>query len=233
MGTVRLRKHFVLFVSLAGLFFLAGCAIYPYTEKQTLSVRYDADKHVVEKLVQVEKGTGYWELVGPTGGGSSRIPHECKCYVLPAHGSRTEVTCLTFTKNGNLSQWYVWPVLGTTQWVAITYDYKGSLDTNLTTTDVLLNLYLFSPTQIIHHRVLTMVMLGHYMYPRETPGNPDSGYPDFRFDEANQHLTYMVANGYETYDLLQDTVYPSSAPSGKPALTAIDSWVRVRDPSHD
>jgi hypothetical protein len=237
MDTTRARKHFVLPGLLVGLVCLVGCAIYPYKKTETLSVRYDADKHVVEKMIRINKATVYWQLFGPDGGGFRTISDEYKYYVQPAHGSRTEITCFTNNGYGGFPGGYIWPVLGTTQWVVVQYDHdeiygvtQFKEETNI---DVHLTLYVFDPTNIIHQRQLTTLMPVNLARRRPPPENPDYGIPDFQFDAINQHLTYRVTNGYETYDLLQDIVSPSGAPTGKSALTSKNSWVVVRDHSQN
>jgi hypothetical protein len=205
-----------------GDLFLTGCIMYPYAEKNTVAVRYGSGTNIIEKLVQSESGVAGSAAISPEGPGSWRQAHKFRYYVERSSGSRTEVTCLSFLrKEDALNQlvqrcvWYVRPVVGTNQWVAVNFlesRNHGSHGTNKWDHDVFLKVYVFTPTDMVCERRLMTF----------SPWHHNNAIPDFRLDETNQHLTYMVTNGFEMYDLLQDVVHPSGVPAGGPALTIKD-----------
>lgn len=181
----------------------SGCAIWPYQESHVIAARPGSGTNVVERLIQSDIGLASWALLKPCYAGPEidKGAFHYSYYVKQSSGSRTKVGGLTFLKHEHQDwkdqdnlwdhYWKVRPVMGTNLWVAF-QQYPGR-----TPNELRLGLHLFSAEGVVAERELNGV-----------PWVPD----DFRFDGLSQKLTYRTQQGYETYDLLRDTVVPSGAP---------------------
>jgi hypothetical protein len=241
---MRLLKKSILLGSLMCVLLATGCAAWPYTEKHIIAIRSENGTSADARLVQCDTGLAYWALLKPCYAGPDVVqsPFKSTYYVENKSGRRAKVESLTFLKKHDLKdysyqdtlwglRYYVRPVLGTDLWAVLDYHssrHPAVNGTNKWDSDKFLKLYVFNNREIVRQRELIAYAPRHH----------NDTIVDFRFDASNQRLTYLTTHGYETYDLLRDTVSPSGVPPGKPALTIEDygghaaGWTPGWEPSN-
>jgi len=178
----------------------SGCAMWPYKERYVIAARpaSSTDTNAVEWLIQSDTGIASWAMLKPCYAGPevNTAPIHRSYFVRSKAGHRTDLKNLTFLKEshhpdwtGKVSlysgwRWKIRPVIGTNLWVALT---ESSWGTNVSRA----NVYVFNPEGMVFQREL-----------KGLPSEPQS----FRFDANNQELKYRTERGYETYNLLRNSV---------------------------
>jgi hypothetical protein len=215
---MHLLKNSILFGGLLSMLLMTGCAVWPYNEKHIIAVRPENGTNIVEKLVQSDTGWASWVLLKPCYAGPdvSKSPSKYTYFIEGKSGRRTKVECLTFLRKHGLKndsyQDTLWrgyydvrPVINTNLWLAL-HRYPSSYrrtvnDTNNWEYDRSFELYVFNNREIVHQRSWTAM-----------PWRQDGTNVEFRIDPTNHRITYQTTQGYETYDVLRDTVTPSDMP---------------------
>jgi len=193
-----------------------GCAIWPYNDKHVVAVRSENGTNIVERLVQSDTGWASWMLLKPcyVGPAVAKSPSRRSYYIQDKTGRRTKVESLTFLKkrntNGRPYEETLWPahydvrpVIDSDLWLALRQHalfYPRTLnDTNYTQHKTSVDLYVFNSREIVRQRSWTAV-----------PWRQNGTNVQFKFDSANQRITYLTTHGYETYDLVRDAVSPAT-----------------------
>lgn len=193
-------------------------------------VNYHNTNYVAEKLIEADTEYGLGVLFSSEGpGGTAHISQRQSFYLETAcaigFSPEFEVGTNKHIRAGlkhekikdlpnpqdtiEISDWNFWPVPETNLWIAAnTTSNRYEQNFLVGDKDVYLKIYLFDPKTVIRQKELIVFVPRHY----------NDGYPDFRFDPLYHHITYKTRNGYETYNLLEDTIVPSEAPSSIPAL---------------
>ena len=197
---------------------MTGCAVWPYNEKHIIAVRPENGTNSVERLVQSDTGWASWVLLKPCYAGPdvSKSPSKYTYFIEGKSGRRTKVECLTFLRKHEINYdsyqdtlWWgyydVRPVINTNLWLALhrspSYYRRTAINTNRLEYESSFELYVFNSREIVHQRSWTA-----------RPWRQDCTNVDFRIDATNHRITYQTTLGYETYDVLRDTVAPSDMP---------------------
>ena len=186
---------------------LTGCAIWPYNEKHVVAVRTENGTNIVEKMIQSDTGWASWALLKPcyVGPDVSKSPVKYTYYLENRSGRRTKIESLTFLKKHDLfcrRNYDLFPVTGTNVWLALQHSpSRYRQDTRpggLPEYDISFSVYAFNAGEIVRQRT--------WKGQSWIQGGTNA---DFTMDASNRRVTYFTAQGFETYDLLQDTVSPS------------------------
>ncbi|TAL06547.1 MAG: hypothetical protein EPO07_01695 [Verrucomicrobia bacterium] len=212
---MRTPKYEILLPNLFCVVLLTGCAAWPYNDKHLIAVRPGNGTNIVERLFQSDTGIASWALLQPcyAGGSVTKDAWKFSYFIEDQSGRRTRIESLTFLKK-HCEDYHTYH---DTLWRAGYYDVRAVMKTNLwlalsrhssnyrggpshrSEYDLSFHLYVFDPHTIIRDREWKAI-----------PWPQNGTNVEFRFGAGNQQITYSTTQGFETYDLLQDTVSKGS-----------------------